>query len=585
MAGMTQTAPESALEHIHAPLGVIHRLFETHASENAGGYSASDFGKLAQTHFQSVFGGSNAVKRIPVYDQAQTELKSGSLVRFRCMVQDPGYGEELHLSVARVMNCETGEQQQKFSQYTDAEHRLDDGWEVDYGSAANVFTEKEVAYCVSVPGQSAWAQLEADSLESAMEAMSLGGGGSSRFAQSAEKYPIPGQRHSAALVKFYAPSTAPKASTVIDVVGIFELGHNARARETGDESAAWPCIHAIYHREVQSHELLPALPPVQPSEYAGRRAMCLTHLASVLGGDELAAQYLLLHLLSKTVRVQDAKVGKLALNLIGVPAGSEPQPAEFAFGNRASRWVGEAVSQLVPFSVSVPFNLQLLNKSSFTPNAEQGDLRAGVLQLAPGTEVLCDETCLSEGTLDERGVRNLQAMQTAIIDQTVSYVYPFQPIEMPTSLRVLVLSTGKSILHSDCEVHVSESSRRFLASVARAGPPADVRPLDPMHSEQLRQYVELARHLDFGIPKDVSDHISGEYAASRRNAHSKGEAMVTQEELALTITVARLISVSKGESELSVESWADAVALEQRRKERNAQAKQKSTSKSAAPPS
>ncbi|KAJ2816004.1 hypothetical protein IWW50_006642, partial [Coemansia erecta] len=386
---MTQTAPETALEHIHAPLAVIHRLFETHASETDK-YIATDFGKLAQSHFQTVFADRAQLQRIPVYDQTRGGPKAGSLVRFRCMVQDPGYGEELHLAVARITNAETGEEQRKFSQYTDTEHGLDEGWEVDYGSAGNVFTEKEVAYCVSVPGQSAWAREAAeDSLASALEGMSLEGAGAGRRRLSdGAKYPIPGERHSAALVKFYAPSTAPRASSVIDVVGIYELGHNARVQEE-DGAAEWPCIHAIYHSHVQPEDVLPALPALQPGDFGGRRAMCVDHLTAALCGDDLAAQYVLLHLLSKAVRVQDAKVGKLSLNLIGVPSAAGGRPsAGFALGNPATRWIGDMVAQLVPYSVQVPFELELLNKAAFLPSAEQGDLRAGVLQLAEGTELV-----------------------------------------------------------------------------------------------------------------------------------------------------------------------------------------------------
>ncbi|KAJ2851361.1 hypothetical protein IWW36_001127 [Coemansia brasiliensis] len=583
MASSTQVAPELALEYVHSPLRVIHKLYDEHASENNGS-CVSNFGKLAQEHFQTVFANSNALQHIPVYDQAKVpnELKSGSLVRFRCMVQDPSYGEELHLTIARVLNSETGETQQKFSQFTDMEHTLADGWEVDYGSVHNVFTEKEVAYCVSIPGQSAWTQLDQkDNLESAMEAMSLTGTGEeSKRTGLSVKYPISGAAHSAALVKFYAPNTAPKVSSAIDVIGIYELGRNAKAQDSGNEDELWPCIHAIYYSEVRPQALHSMLPELQINDYASRHNMCLAHLTSVLGGDDLAAQYLLLHLLSKTVRVQDAKVGKLSLNLIGIPTSDQEQSSKAGFTliNPASKWISDAISQLVPYNISIPFDLKLLNKSSFLPNAEDGDLQAGTLQLVQGTEVLCDETCLSNGTLEERGVRNLHAVQTAIIDQQVTYLYPFQPIEMPTNLRFLVLSTGKSILHNDCDVYLSNSAKQFFKNMQSSSPVEhQLRPLDPMHTEQLRQYLECARHMEFSIPQPVSDFISNEYAQTRRAAHEEGKKMMTQEELALTITVARLISISKGESELSLASWNEAVELERCRKERNLQTKSSSS--------
>ncbi|KAJ2328310.1 hypothetical protein GGH92_009887, partial [Coemansia sp. RSA 2673] len=56
-------------------------------------------------------------------------------------------------------------------------------------------------------------------------------------------------------------------------------------------------------------------------------------------------------------------------------------------------------------------------------------------------------------------------------------------------------------------------------------------------------------------------------------AHEKVEKMMTQAELALIVTFARLVSIGKSEVELSMDSWREAVDLEARRGERNAQAK------------
>ncbi|KAJ1668481.1 hypothetical protein IW140_000313 [Coemansia sp. RSA 1813] len=574
----TTTSLETLHEHINSPITVISRLFDEYKADiGENVHQNNGFGKLVKSRFEDVFGSQEAIERIPAFDRTGRpgSLKNGTLVRFRCMVQDPSYGEELHLSVAHIVNSETGEAKQKFSQYTDADHVLDEGWEVDYNAPGNVFTEKEVAYCVSVPGQTEWAQPESSgtSLEGALESMSISADAeSSGYDETSQfKYPLRGEKHASALVKFYAPSTAPKVLSVVDIVGIYELGFNMKDQgEENDARMSWPCIHSLYHSSVGLEQLVPGLPRPVASDYADRRRMCVAHLSSVLGDDELAAQYLLLHLLSKTVPVQDAKVGKFSLNLIGFPGPSKEQThlGTFSLSSATTEWVSNAISQLVPRNVEIPFDLKLLNGASFVPNAESGDLRAGVLQLAPDTQIICDETCLHEGTLGEQGVRNLQALQTVILDQTVSYVYPYQSIEMASNLRVLVLSTGKSILQNDCDLYLSGPTVQFLSAI-QDGKPTDLKPLDPMHTEQLRQYLESARHLDFGVPKDVSDAISSEYAELRRKAHDSGSKMMSQTELALTVTVARLVSISKGESELTMDSWKDACALEERRAGRN----------------
>ncbi|KAJ2724914.1 hypothetical protein GGI07_001663 [Coemansia sp. Benny D115] len=584
-ASAEKISGDSIHEHIASPLSVISKLFDSHRStlgadtEEEHDRFSQTFGKTVQAHFAKVFDDQKAVDQIPILSQVAgcVHPKVGTLVRFRCMVQDPSYGEQLHLAVAQLVNTTTGETKQRLSQYTDTEHALEDGWEVDYSSPDNIFTEREVAYCVSVPGITEWADLNNGSLlENAMASVSISKDPQDDICGPAAKYPLGGQKHSAALIKFYAPVNAPKVSSVVDVIGVYEMGYDPRDQPDTEELAQWPCLHAILCNEVSLDSLVPSVPSLVLGEYGDRQAMCLSYLTLVLGGDDLAARYLLLHLLSRTVAVQDAKVGKFSLNLIGFPSGSKGKTEKpggaykggFALGNPATKRVADALSQLVPRCVEVPFELEHLNKTSFLPNAESGDLRAGALQLAHDTQVICDETCMHEGTLEERGVRNLHALQTAILEQTITYVYPFQPIEMATNLRFLVLSPGKSILQNDCDLYLTDAASHLLSQVNLGAVP-EPKPLDPMHTEQLRQYLEQARGLEFSVPGNVSERISEEYAEMRKRAHESKEKMMSQEELAVRVTVARLVSIGKGEGELTWESWTEACDLERRREERN----------------
>ncbi|KAJ1952705.1 hypothetical protein EC988_003405 [Linderina pennispora] len=537
-------------EYIDSPLDVINRLFESHKAsvDGSGHTAAAEIGKVVQADFQDMFKTHESLGQIPLVNGSWSGVKPQTLVRFQCMVQDPGYGEELHLSLAQV--SKDGEKMHKFSHYTDRNHELGEGWEIDYSSPHNVFTEKEVAYCVSVPGQR-------NGVDDAMQMLSVGG-----LKSVGEKYPLKGEPHVAALVKFYAPAHAPRASRLVDVVGVYEPGFNSK---TEDYQGEWPCIHAIFYTEgldTESAEL-------SAKEFEQGRDLALSHLTAVLGGDQLAAQFLLLHLLSCTANVQGAKVGKYSLNLIGFPSQASEGSGRFALRNSSTRRIADALEQLLPRVVELPFDLKLLNGAVFVPSAESGDLHSGVLQLPPGTEIICDETCLDEGTLGERGVKNLHALQTVIMDQSVSFQYPYQPVPMDTDVRVLVLSAGKSILHNDCDVYLSSELCSLLAK-AQDEPPVV---LDPLHRDQIRQYLASARNLEFRVPQAVSEKISEEYAESRKQAHATGAKMMTQTELSGVITVARLVSIAKGEAELTMESWGEANELEQARVARNSQAK------------
>ncbi|KAJ1939854.1 hypothetical protein FBU59_003987, partial [Linderina macrospora] len=291
----------SIRDYIDTPLDVVNKLFESHKASVDGSAhtAAAEIGKVVQTSFQEMFSSSSALDQIPVVSGSWDNVKPQTLVRFRCMVQDPGYGEELHLSLAQATKA--GETLHKFSQYTDRAHELDEGWQIDYSSALNVFTEKEVAYCVSVPGQRG-------GIEEAMQKLAVD---SPKAVDG--KYPLKGEPHVAALVKFYAPAHAPRASRLVDVVGVYEPGFNSKKE---DDESEWPCVHAIFHTEDLDTETA----TLSAKEFEQRRELTLKHLAHVLGGDRLAAQFLLLHLLSHTVSVQGAKVGKYSLNLIGFPS-------------------------------------------------------------------------------------------------------------------------------------------------------------------------------------------------------------------------------------------------------------------------
>ena len=61
-------------------------------------------------------------------------------------------------------------------------------------------------------------------------------------------------------------------------------------------------------------------------------------------------------------------------------------------------------------------------------------LRAGALQLVPGTHLLVDETALEPGRLSEVGVRNLAALGQVIQHQTVAYDFQFHKTEFECDL-------------------------------------------------------------------------------------------------------------------------------------------------------
>ena len=67
---------------------------------------------------------------------------------------------------------------------------------------------------------------------------------------------------------------------------------------------------------------------------------------------------------------------------------------------------------------------------------------------------MLDETVLSPGQLNEKGVRNLTILGTLIQWQKLDYDFKWTAQEFPTDLRLIVVSEGKSILPSDFQLHL-----------------------------------------------------------------------------------------------------------------------------------
>jgi hypothetical protein len=76
-----------------------------------------------------------------------------------------------------------------------------------------------------------------------------------------------------------------------------------------------------------------------------------------------------------------------------------------------------------------------------------------VLQLSAGTHLLVDETAMEPGQLQERGIKNIQALQQLIEEQTIPIDFEYSgSLKFPTDVAVVILSEGKTIFSVDAHV-------------------------------------------------------------------------------------------------------------------------------------
>lgn len=131
------------------------------------------------------------------------------------------------------------------------------------------------------------------------------------------------------------------------------------------------------------------------SELSPVRAELLGFLTHALLGDSLAAEYLILHLISTVYTRRDIlPLGKFTVNLSGCPRNS-------TFTEHLYR----IIQHLVPASFRLQMTLENMNHLKLIPHKDYtaNRLVSGLLQLPNNTSLVIDETLLEQGQLDTPG--------------------------------------------------------------------------------------------------------------------------------------------------------------------------------------
>lgn len=165
-------------------------------------------------------------------------------------------------------------------------------------------------------------------------------------------------------------------------------------------------------------------------------------LTQFMFGDEIAAQYMLCHLISNVyARVNDEALGKFTLNLI-----CHSIPIEIL--KEYTQNLYNFIENLMPNSLYIPLTIENLNTSSFVPKKDysKNRLSSGVLQLPKSSHIVLDETLLENGKLDQSGCMAISDLSELIRNQQLSYDFQYYKIPYKTDFPILIVSEGKSLL-------------------------------------------------------------------------------------------------------------------------------------------
>ncbi|XP_037540718.1 mini-chromosome maintenance complex-binding protein isoform X2 [Nematolebias whitei] len=396
-------------------------------------------------------------------------------------------------------------------------------------------------------------------------------------------FPLPGEKGPSCLVKVYEDWDIFKLNDALEVYGILSVSPALSAladekdalldpsecMETAEEqrvhsppASLVPRLHMVYAKPLlHNNPLLPCTPPQDtstffsstPSEAAAVREELLSYFTRVLLGDALAAEFLLLQLISTVYARRDVlPLGKFTVNLSGCPAVASYTERLY-----------QILQQLVPSSYYLAMSLQNMNRMRLAPKKDYvaNRLVSGTLQLDKNTTLFLDETRLEQGQLDATGVRNVTALGNVISWQKVDYDFNYHQMEFPCNINVLVVSEGRSLLPSDCRVHLQPQVAPFTVEEYVSGVQG------PQASSQLnkfRMYLSAARLLDYSIPDEVTKSVEDDFVDMRKD-DPQG---VSAEDLHRMLVVARLLSLSLGQTSLSRDVWARAKHMETLRRSR-----------------
>ncbi|TKS85290.1 Mini-chromosome maintenance complex-binding protein [Collichthys lucidus] len=359
-------------------------------------------------------------------------------------------------------------------------------------------------------------------------------------------FPLPGEKGPSCLVKVYEDWESFKLNDFLEVYGILSVDPALSAladekdtsssiqdptecMETAEEqrvhsppASLVPRLHMLYARPLpHNNPLLPCTTVEDNSAFlssslsgmASVRAELLAYLTHILLGDALAAEYLILHLISNVYTRRDVlPLGKFTLNLSGCPT----------VASYTERFY-QIIQQLVPSSYYLGMSLQNMNQMRLVPKKDYvaNRLVSGALQLARNTSLFLDETQLEQGQLDT----------------------------------------------TDCQIHLQSQVtapqlEEYLSSIH----------MHPQASSQLnkfRIYLCMARQLDYNISDEMTKSVEEDFVDMRKDDPQS----VSAEDLHRMLVVARLLSLSLGQTSLSRDSWLRAKHIDMLRRSRMEQHK------------
>jgi len=369
-------------------------------------------------------------------------------------------------------------------------------------------------------------------------------------------------------------------NAAVEFIGIWTPATNVRPH----------ILNCLYADELQSgYPLCPSL-TMSPAAWDKEMASIKPHLhiirkeilemiSKALCGDKLTATYVFLHMMSsvsRTRRIEGVILGYFVLNLTGCPESKADDDESFAAGlERLYQW-------FLPKVNLCHLDRQTMNNNRWVPvkNHETDELSYGLLQNTSDTFLLVNETALSDGKLERNGVPNLRSLVNLVADQKIDFDFVYHTLSFDTSMPTILMSNGKSMVKSDAMVEIKLDNRSQgeisklmemfcnINEVSTRGPTyidslfANV---DPNKLTRWRKYFLLCRQINekgLDMDKSCSELAQRCFVATRRKNPG-----FTEGDFHYQLNIARTITMSYGESTMTIPRYNEMRGLEEDRNE------------------
>lgn len=390
-------------------------------------------------------------------------------------------------------------------------------------------------------------------------------------------YPLPDVPSKSCIVKIYSENENLKLNDMIEVIGFLSVDPSLSGEFKEDKDSMLelqiessveiithnpppslvPRLHAVHVQKLEHCNPLLSNSVDQGvilSEANAAREHLLKALTELLLGDQLAAEYLICHLIACVYLRQDTmNLGQFCMNLSNLPTQKYPNYAQQLY---------DIIKQFVTKSYYLPLTIENMNTLTLLPKKdyECNRLASGVLQLSKDTHLILDETKMEQGRLDATGVNNIAALGKMIMTQKVEYDFKYYKMEFDSDISVMILSEGKSLLPSDYHVPLKpeESSLEIFDAIVEAA----TYYLKEDLMNMIRAYLTNLKLVKYSITEDLQ-FVENDFIDMRSKSSSDNP--VTADDLHRLLVLARLVSLSRGHDTLSKECWDITKAMETER--------------------